>query len=92
MPEFIIYLSLTMSTVTFFVFGWDKRRARRGGGRISERTLVALSWATGFVGGWIGMAVFRHKTRKTSFKIKMALVSIANLLWGLLWFATASWR
>lgn len=37
------------------------------------------------------MAVFRHKTRKTSFKIKMALVSIANLLWGLLWFATASW-
>ena len=41
--------------------------------------------------GNLYVAAGLHKTRKTSFKIKMALVSIANLLWGLLWFATASW-
>ena len=88
MTEFIIYLAFVISTITFFAFGWDKRRAKKGGGRISERTLLTLSWAAGFVGGWIGMAVFRHKTRKTSFKIKMALVSIVNLLWALIWIAT----
>ncbi len=65
------------------------RRARKGGSRVSERRLLLLAWAMGFVGGWIGMAVFRHKTRKTGFKIKMALVSVVNLLWGLIWFAAA---
>lgn len=87
MQTFVIYLALVLNLVTFCAFGLDKRRARLRRSRISERTLLSLSWASGFVGGWMGMTLFRHKTRKNSFKIKMVLVTILNLLWGLVWVA-----
>lgn len=56
------------SLVTFAAYGIDKSAARRGAGRISEQTLLIL----GLVGGWPGALVaqqlFRHKTRKRSFR------------------------
>ena len=61
--------------------GIDKRRAATGRRRISEATLLGLTWATGLAGGWLGMMVFRHKTRKLLFKLKMVLVTVLNLLW-----------
>jgi uncharacterized membrane protein YsdA (DUF1294 family) len=85
MTEILVYLTLLLSFVTFSAFGFDKRRARTGGKRIPERTLLTLSWAGGLGGGWLGMTVFRHKTQKTSFKVKMVVVSILNLLWALIW-------
>ena len=39
----------------------------------------------GFPGGWIGMTLFRHKTRKLSFKLKMFAVTILNPAWLVLW-------
>ena len=42
--------------------------------------------ACGLAGGWAGMSLFRHKTRKTGFKVKMVLVSVVNVLWSVLWF------
>jgi uncharacterized membrane protein YsdA (DUF1294 family) len=56
------------SLVTLAAYGIDKSAARRGAGRISEQTLLIL----GLVGGWPGALVaqqlFRHKTRKRSFR------------------------
>ncbi|MHC5065112.1 MAG: DUF1294 domain-containing protein, partial [Planctomycetota bacterium] len=72
---------LGMSLLTFFTFGIDKWKASRGSSRIPEATLLLMSWCGGLIGGWIAMFVFRHKTRKTSFKLKMLLVSLLNLLW-----------
>jgi uncharacterized membrane protein YsdA (DUF1294 family) len=75
------YLVLFMNVVTFLAFGIDKRRAARDRRRIPEATLLGLAWATGLGGGWLAMAVFRHKTRKLGFKLKMVVVTILNLLW-----------
>ena len=56
------------SLVAFAAYGVDKSAARRDAHRISEQTLLLL----GLIGGWPGALVaqqlFRHKTRKRSFR------------------------
>ena len=77
MDLLVAYL-LCGNLVTFGLFGFDKLKARMGGWRISEATLVGASALTGTVGGWLGMSVFRHKTAKTSFRTKMVVASIVD--------------
>ena len=55
------------------VYGWDKLRARAGGRRIRERTLILLSYLLGGVGAMFGMVVFNHKTSKMKFRILVPL-------------------
>lgn len=50
----------------------DKRRASNGRYRISERRLIAPALFGGLPGIVVGMHHFRHKTRKASFKMKLA--------------------
>lgn len=71
----------------FLAFGLDKWRAARRGRRIPEAWLLLPSAAGGCVGAWIGSSVFRHKTRKRSFRLKLVLATLANGLW--LWGAWA---
>ena len=52
------YLVL-MNLVTFWVYGADKRRARRGRWRVPEQTLFLLPLLGGSVGALLGMHVFR---------------------------------
>lgn len=61
-----------MSVVTFFMFGYDKWRAGRAGERVSEARLIWLSALGGWLGGLLGMIIFRHKTSKWSFQLKFA--------------------
>lgn len=80
-----LYAVLAVNVVTFVTFGLDKWKARRDAQRIPESWLLGLSFATGLVGGWVAMSTFRHKTRKTSFRVRMYLVSIFNVAWLLAW-------
>ncbi|TFD07808.1 MULTISPECIES: DUF1294 domain-containing protein [unclassified Cryobacterium] len=67
-PLWVAGAYLVTSMICFAVYAIDKRRARFGGWRVSERTL--LFW--GFIGGWPGaivaQQVLRHKTQKKSFR------------------------
>lgn len=56
------YLVL-MNLVTFWVYGADKRWARRGRWRVPERTLFLLPLLGGSIGALLGMRVFHHKTK-----------------------------
>ncbi len=85
MVEPILVAVLIVNLVTFLAFGWDKWMARRGSWRTPEARLLLLAFATGIVGAWWGMSVFRHKTRKASFRLKMIAVTILNPAWLLLW-------
>ena len=49
---------LVMNLVTYVIYGLDKRRARSGRWRISEKTLLWLSACGGAIGGWRGMKDF----------------------------------
>ena len=71
------------SAVTFLMFGFDKWRAGRSGQRVAEFALVMFGALGGWLGGFIGMMVFRHKTAKWTFKFKyaLALIPFAAEVW-----------
>ena len=87
MQLWALYYIVGLSLVTFLVFGWDKRKAKKASPqRTPEATLLGLCFLGGVIGGWFGMSFFRHKTKKLSFKVKMVLVSILNPMWLAVWF------
>lgn len=55
------------SAAAFAVCGWDKHCARRQRRRVPERTLHRISLLGGACGMFLGMRVFRHKTKHASF-------------------------
>jgi uncharacterized membrane protein YsdA (DUF1294 family) len=80
----IIAVSI-LSIITFGAYGYDKLAARRAGGRISEATLHLLALCGGWPGALAGQLLFRHKTRKTSFRICFWLTVLVNGAMMLYW-------
>ena len=58
-----------MSSITFLMYGWDKRQAKTDGWRVPEKRLHALAFLGGWPGAMLGQNYFRHKTQKTEFKV-----------------------
>jgi len=81
--RYLLTALFALSSIAFCLYGIDKRRAKRGRWRVPERVLLAIGFFGGAVGALLGMAAFRHKTRKWYF----AVVNLLGLLWqiGLLW-------
>ena len=77
---FILIPVLVMNIVAFAAFAIDKRRARRGAYRISEKTLLTLSACFGALGALLAMPIFRHKTRHKIFFLCVPLLLIVQLL------------
>jgi len=78
--------------VNLWAFGlmwFDKRRARRGGQRIRERTLFLSALLGGSLGAVLGMQVFRHKTQHWYFVWGMPLILLAQIALGI--WAYTSW-
>ena len=76
----IIYYLIFINLFTFFIFGIDKYRAKKGMYRIKEYTLFSLCLIGGAFGGLLGMKTFRHKTLKPSFKYGIPILSLIELL------------
>lgn len=68
-----IYL-VVINIAAYAAFGRDKYKARWGGWRIPEKTLLMLALIGGSVGAWIGMKRFRHKIRKARFKVGILVI------------------
>jgi len=78
-PAYIAWL-IAASIVLFALYGYDKAQAKAGGGRVPEIVLHGLALLGGFVGGWIGMYAFRHKTQHPMFKVVLAIATVLNLV------------
>jgi len=79
----ILYIYLGVSALTFLVYGFDKRRAVRGGSRVPEKTLHVLELCGGWPGAFLAQKAFRHKTQKRSFRIVYwAIVALHLAAWG----------
>jgi uncharacterized membrane protein YsdA (DUF1294 family) len=75
----VLYLLIT-NIIGFLLMGVDKSRARRHAWRIPERVLFGASLLGGSVGTWLGMYVFRHKTRHWYFVVGMPAILAAQVL------------
>ena len=69
---------LMVNVMTFIVFGVDKWKAVHGKWRIRESMLLGLSLAGGAAGGLAAMYLFRHKIRKTRFKLWMPVMLVGQ--------------
>lgn len=76
----IIVFVTIMSIITFFLFGADKLKAKKGSYRIPERVLIGFSFFFGAIGGVAGMYFFHHKTRKVKFYILVPMFVVVQIV------------
>jgi uncharacterized membrane protein YsdA (DUF1294 family) len=77
-PLLMVYTSASL--LAFATYGLDKRAAKRATNRTSEGTLLLYGWLGGWPGALVAQQVFRHKTRKRTFRRAFWLSVVGNLL------------
>lgn len=83
----LILLYLTGINVTAFaLMGMDKRRARQHAWRISEKTLFLSALLGGSAGAYLGMRLFRHKTRHWYFVYGIPAIFLIQAGLGVFWY------
>ncbi|MDD3339748.1 MAG: DUF1294 domain-containing protein [Lachnospiraceae bacterium] len=78
----MMYLSIYLIVVNlaaFSMYGIDKQKAIRHQWRISEAALIGVAVLGGGIGAFLGMRIFRHKTKHVKFVLG---VPVCILLWA----------
>lgn len=78
-------LFISINATTLLLFGYDKMQAIGRNGRVPEIIFYLLFLCSGFIGGALGMFIFRHKINKALFWI-VALISIILYLQLFAWY------
>ena len=78
MEETICYI-LAINIATFFLYGIDKYKAKKGRWRISEATLLLMAVVGGSIGAWTGMRLWHHKTMHKKFKYGIPIIIILQV-------------
>ena len=76
----LLYYIVGVNILTFFVYGIDKWRAKKGSWRISEATLLLLAVIGGSIGAWLGTKVWHHKTMHKKFKYGIPAILIIQII------------
>ena len=79
MMKIILGYLLAVNIATFFLYGIDKYKARKGRWRISEATLLMMAVIGGSIGAWAGMRLWHHKTMHKKFKYGIPLIIILQV-------------
>ncbi|MBB1379059.1 DUF1294 domain-containing protein [Pseudoalteromonas sp. SR43-2] len=76
------YISV-LSAITFLMYAWDKRQAKRSShkkvNRTPERTLQLLALFGGWPGALLAQQLLRHKSQKRRFIVVLWLCSLINV-------------
>ncbi len=78
-PEYILIYLLAINLMAFTGFYMDKRASRYSTWRIPEASLLVLTFLGGTLGAILARNIFRHKTKKTSFRAKFFFVVAAQI-------------
>jgi uncharacterized membrane protein YsdA (DUF1294 family) len=74
----ILFYLLAINAASWAAFGIDKYKAKHHRWRVPEATLWLLALLGGAGGAWLGMLLFRHKTKHLQFVIGMPLMIAVN--------------
>lgn len=77
--EVLLLYFLFINILVFIFAGYDKSQARKNNRRIPEKTLFLMALTGGSPGLLTAMLLFRHKTSKTSFIVKFAVILLIQL-------------
>ncbi|MGV0979931.1 DUF1294 domain-containing protein [Empedobacter falsenii] len=80
---------ILINLIAFFLFKIDKKKAVKGQNRISEFTLCSVTLVGGTIGSILAMQIYRHKTKKTSFILKILIIVMIQIfiIWKLIQYA-----
>ncbi len=79
MNDMILVYLMVVNIVGFLAMGIDKVKAKAKAWRIPEKTLLSIAVLGGAIGVWLGMEVFRHKTKHMHFKYGVPLIFIIEI-------------
>ena len=82
---FLLGVVLIINVYAFFVMMFDKLRSTKSGAnRTPEGILFFLAAMGGSVGVYVGMYMFRHKTRRWYFQVGIPLLLLQQVTLGYL--------
>ncbi|MFC0214485.1 DUF1294 domain-containing protein [Paenibacillus chartarius] len=77
---FLILYLLAVNVFGLITMGYDKDQARKKNRRTPEKELFTIAAIGGALGVWIGMRMFRHKTKHMSFVAGVPGLFIVNVI------------
>lgn len=75
----VIYFFI-INLFAIFLMKYDKVKAINNQYRVSEKTPFLIALILGGIGIYIGMYLFRHKTKHVKFTVGIPLIIILNIL------------
>lgn len=76
----MVFYYIAINILTFVLFFIDKRAAKKNLWRKKESLLMGMILVGGVVGGFLGIFLLRHKSRKLKFKFVLVLSIILHIL------------
>lgn len=76
----VYYYFIIINILALIVMKWDKRQAIKHKQRVPEQDLFLLALVGGVGGIYLGMYLFRHKTKKVKFVLGIPIILIMWLL------------
>ena len=67
--NFFHYYLVLVNALGLLIMPIDKENAKRGWRRVSELTLMSIAFIGGSIGMYLGIFIFRHKTKKLLFTV-----------------------
>ncbi len=74
----LIIVYIIINFITFIMYAIDKHKAKKHKWRISENALI-IAAVFGIFGGFCGMYIMHHKTKKPKFYIGLPVILVLEI-------------
>ncbi|WP_297435764.1 DUF1294 domain-containing protein [uncultured Clostridium sp.] len=80
MKDLVSLYLIVINIIGFIIMYVDKVKAIKHQWRVQEKTLIGIALIGGSIGSYLGMHIFRHKTKHPKFYIGIPAILIIELI------------